>query len=46
MVDQWLEENEKPYQDAHISLNWYELIGSGPGFHEEKDVTFDKCPGI
>ena len=30
-MDKWIKESEEPYQDAYISLNWYEPIGSGPG---------------
>jgi len=28
-------------KDPYLSLHWYEPIGSGPGLHEEKEVTFD-----
>ena len=40
IMDKWIKESEEPYQDAYISLNWYEPIGSGLGAHEE-EVTFD-----
>jgi len=26
IVDKWIKESEEPYQDAYISLNWYEPI--------------------
>jgi len=41
IMDKWVKESEEPYQGCLYILKLDEPIGSGPGLHEEKEVTFD-----